>query len=208
MNRKFIKNSNLVLRQILSENNSIEILKNFVENILNIKIKELKINETPKIEQEKTKEYGIVDMRIKLETEEEINVGIQIIDGEYIQNKMLLYYAKIHSNQILYKDKRKIARTIIINILDDKFFSSEEYHKTIKIKTNCVDDNILETIELHVLELPKFNIEKNTDISEKEAWILYLQGIDEQIIKCAKENNSSVKKLDELLQKYWDEEII
>ena len=60
---------------------------------------------------------GIVEVRIQTE-DEELNVGIQIIDGNYVQNKMFLYYARVHTNQITYNDNRKIAKTVTINILD------------------------------------------------------------------------------------------
>ena len=40
MNRKFISNSNYVFRKILNSEESLSILKNFIEAILNIKIKE------------------------------------------------------------------------------------------------------------------------------------------------------------------------
>lgn len=208
MNRKLISNSNYVLRQVLNSKNCLDILKNFVESFLEIRIKKIKINESPQIENHKTKEYGIIDMRITTKDNEELNVGIQIIDGEYIQNKMFLYYAKIHSNQILYEDKRKIARTITINILDTSYFSFMKYHKVIKIKTNIISDSILETMELHVIELPKYKINSRQSFSTKEEWVVYLQGKNDNIIKKIKNNNNKIKKLDEMLEKYWMNEKI
>ena len=44
MNRKFISNSNYVFRKILNSEESLSILKNFIEAILNIKIKEIELN--------------------------------------------------------------------------------------------------------------------------------------------------------------------
>ena len=51
-----------------------------------------------------------------------LNVGIQFIDGIYVQTKMLMYYAQIHLNQLEYNSKREFCRTITINLLDFKFF--------------------------------------------------------------------------------------
>jgi predicted transposase/invertase (TIGR01784 family) len=206
MNRKIIKNSNCILRKILNSNNNLDILKDLIESFLKIEIKEININKTPIIDNKETKKYGIVDVRIKTENEEELNVGIQIIDGDYIQNKMFLYYAKIHSNQVLYKDNRKIAKTITINILDMSYFSTINYHKVIKIKTNIMNDSILETMEMHVIELPKFNIYSD-EMTNKELWTGYLNGNDVFINK-AKKDNKQIKKLDKLLENYWKEEQI
>ena len=208
MNRKFIKNSNIVLSEILHSKDNLDILKDFIQIFLKIKIKKILINETPIINGKKTKEYGIVDVRVTTEENEELNIGIQIIDGDYIQNKMLLYYAKIHSNQLFYDDNRKIAKTLTINILDMAYFNSSTYHKIIKIKTNILNDSILETIELHVLELSKFLKDNKESISNEQAWMMYLKESSEEDLNIAKEKNISVRKLDELLKQYWGKEII
>lgn len=205
MNRKFIKNSNKILRKILNSDNCLDILKNIVESFLNIKIQKIQINQS--LENKNSKLYGIVDMRVTTK-DEELNVGIQIIDGDYIQNKMFLYYAKIHSNQIFYNDGRKIARTATINILDMPFFSSNKYHKIIKIKTNLINDNILETMELHVVELPKFDSQLNNESSNEKLWTAYLKGDSEENVNFAKNKNMQICKLDSLLEEYWRKEII
>lgn len=208
MNRKFIKNSNVILSEILRSKENLDILKDFIQTFLKIKISKISINESPIIEGKKTKEYGIVDVRVTTKEQEELNIGIQIIDGDYIQNKMLLYYAKIHSNQLFYNDDRKIAKTLTINILDIPYFNSGTYHKIIKIKTNVLNDSILETIELHVLELPKFLKSNKKNISNEEAWMMYLKETAEEDLNLAKEKNINIRKLDEILKQYWKKEII
>ena len=208
MNRKFIKNSNVVLSEILHSKDNLDILKDFIQTFLKIKINKISINESPIIKGKKTKEYGIVDVRVITKNNEELNIGIQIIDGDYIQNKMLLYYAKIHSNQLFYDDNRKIAKTVTINILDIPYFDSNSYHKIIKIKTNVLNDSILETIELHVLELSKCLKDKKEKISNEEAWIIYLRETAEEDLDIARKKNANIRKLDELLKKYWEKEII
>lgn len=208
MNRKFIQNSNFVLHKILHSNNSFDVLKNFVEAFLKISIKSIKINANPIVNGKKSKDYGIVDMRVLTNKNEELNVGIQIVDGDYIQNKMFLYYAKIHSNQVLYGDKRKIARTVTINILDMKYFSSEKYHKIIRIRSNIINDSILETMELHVIELPKFNKNVSKNISDEDAWTMYFKGQNEDKITYLKQHKPKIYKLDKMLENYWKKEKI
>lgn len=210
MNRKFVSKSNLVLSKILNSNNCLDILKDFIETILKVKIKNITLN-NPKENKyySSTTHYsmGIVEVRIQTE-DEELNVGIQIIDGNYVQNKMFLYYARVHTNQITYNDNRKIAKTVTINILDFNYFSSYNYHRKISIKTNIIDDNILETMEMHVIELPKFKMLNLSNIKKEEAWIGYFQGQNLKLIQLSKEKFSKISKLDELLEKYWKEEKI
>lgn len=210
MNRKFVSKSNLVLSKILNSNNCLDILKDFIETILKVKIKNITLNNPKENKYYSSTTYysmGIVEVRIQTE-DEELNVGIQIIDGNYVQNKMFLYYARVHTNQITYNDNRKIAKTVIINILDFNYFSSYNYHRKISIKTNIIDDNILETMEMHVIELPKFKMLNLSNIKKEEAWIGYFQGQNLKLIQLSKEKFSKISKLDELLEKYWKEEKI
>ena len=130
MNRKFVAKSNFVLRRVLNSEDNIDILKEFIEVILDIKIREPQIN--PYLEKRKNnlpaeENFGIADLRIKTNENEELNIGIQIIDGEHILTKMFLYYAQIYSNQLEYDDNREIAKTITINILDF-IFTKETKH--------------------------------------------------------------------------------
>ena len=210
MNRKFVSKSNLVLSKILNSNNCLDILKDFIETILKVKIKNITLNNPKENKYYSSTTYysmGIVEVRIQTE-DEELNVGIQIIDGNYVQNKMFLYYARVHTNQITYNDNRKIAKTVTINILDLNYFSSYNYHRKISIKTNIIDDNILETMEMHVIELPKFKMLNLSNIKKEEAWIGYFQGQNLKLIQLSKEKFSKISKLDELLEKYWKEEKI
>ena len=208
MNRNFIQNSNIILRKIFHSNESIDIIKDFIETFLKIKIKNIRINETPVIDGVVSKEYGIVDVRILTLDDREINVGIQIIDGDYIKSKMFLYYAKIHSNQIFYGDKRKIARTITINILDTQYFKTEYYHKVISVKKGIANGNIIEKIEMHLLELPKYTKNEYMDITKEDTWMMYLKGVSKKEINIAKIENIHIKKLDELIKEYWKNEVI
>jgi len=94
MNRKFISKSNYVLHRVLNSKQGVEILKDFIESILEIEIKEISLN--PYLEKIKKKlpaeeNFGIADVRIKTNEDEEMNIGVQFIDGEHISTKMLLY---------------------------------------------------------------------------------------------------------------------
>lgn len=208
MNRKFVSKSNFVLRRVLNSEDCLDILKNFIENILDLNIKEITLN--PYLHNKaqylpKEENFGIADVRIKTDENEEINVGIQFIDGEYIQTKMLMYYEQIHLNQLEHSDGREFARTITINILDFIYFASFKYDKKINIK--CSDKYIkLEEVELHVIELPKFTYTNSNNLTEKEQWIAYLKGCNNKLLEKIKKGNKYIEKLDNILEKYWAEE--
>ena len=125
MNKKFITNSNYVLRKVLNNEKCLDIIKDFIEAIININIEEIELNtylKNKEIFLPKEENFGIVDVRVKTDENEEINVGIQFIDGCYVQTKMLMYYAQIHLNQLKHDETREFAKTITINIVDFEYF--------------------------------------------------------------------------------------
>ena len=130
MNRDFISNSNCILRNIFNDEENIDIIKDFVEKILETKIK--KIIFVPDIEYLlKGKMYGIKEFQAIDENNKKINIGIKIIDGQYIQEKILIYGALIHANLNNKYINVTSAPTITINIVDMEYFSTQEYHKKI-----------------------------------------------------------------------------
>ena len=203
MNRKFVSKSNRILRKVLNSKDNLDIIQDFIEAFLEIEIKEIKLNsylESKSKNLPAEENFGIADVRVKLEDNEELNIGIQFIDGYYAQNKMLLYYAQIHSNQLEYQDNRKIAKTITINMLDFNYLKSENYFNKIVIPSKA--ENV---IELYVLELPKFRINVGEMLDKKNAWMLYLCGRTNEIEQAIEEFDK-IKKLDDLLKNYWKNE--
>lgn len=208
MNRKFVAKSNFVLRRVLNTEENVDILKEFIEVVLNLEIKEAKIN--PYLEKIKNhlpaeENFGIADLRIKTIENEERNVGIQIIDGEHVLTKMLLYYAQIHGNQLEYDENREIAKTNTINILDFILNKDLDYHSKMVLSKETMTNILNDYFEIHILQLPKFKIINHKNMTLKQAWMSYLKGenIEETIKKSEK-----IKKLDTLLGKYWSEEVM
>lgn len=207
MNRKLISRSNYILKKVLNKEENIDILQDIIESIIGIEISKIKIK--PYLEKmskylPSEENFGIVDVRIKTKDGQELNVGMQIIDGYYVQNKILLYYAQIHGNQLEYDDE-EIVKTITINILDFEYFKTEKCHKIIKIResTNSIE---LDGLELHVLELPKFTKKQKKLEAKEDGWLAYLEGSDKEQIKKAKEKYEKIRKLDEVLEEYWENE--
>ncbi len=208
MNRKFVAKSNFVLRRVLNTEENIDILKEFIEVILNVHIKEAKIN--PYLEKLKDnlpaeENFGIADLRIKTNENEERNIGIQIIDGKHVLIKMLLYYLQIHGKQLQYDEYRKIAKTNTINILDFIFNDDIDYHSRMVVREETMTNIINDYPEIHILQLPKFKMENYKNMTLKQAWISYLKG---ENIEEAIQKSKQIQKLDRLLEKYWREEVM
>ena len=220
MNQKFIAKSNYLLRKVLNSEESLDILQDFIESILNINVEKIILNPflNKKENQLQTEEnFGIADVRIKTKDKQELNVGIQFIDGRYIQTKMLLYYALVNNNQIEYQDKRKIVDTVTINILNQNFYDSFSYHKIVKFSNSNKqessnkqekDKDEDKVLLLHVIELPKFQPMFLQNLDKEEQWITYLKGDNAEEVERVKKMNQKIKKLDILIDNFWNEERI
>ena len=207
MNRKLVSKSNFVLRKVLNTKENIDIIKDFIEAILEIDIEKIKLNEYLRKKEKylpSEENFGVLDCRIQTKEGENFNIGIQYVDGIYIQTKMLLYYSQIHLNQLDYDDNRKFARTITINLLDFNYFETQNYEKKISIETN--EKNVKsKEIELYVIELPKVKY-SNDKMNRKKEWITYLEGSNIEKIEKIKEENKYICELDKQLEKYWENE--
>lgn len=196
MNQKFIKDSNSILRHIFQNKENTNILKDLIETILNIQISQIILRKNENNE-------GIVETRVILKNNEEMNIGVQSINGGYIQSKIFLYATKIHSNQTEYKEYSNLVKTVTINILDTEYFSTNSFHKIINFNN---EKNISEDIEFHILELPKF---KKTNLQSKEDfWMAYLKGHNKNLSQIAKSKNKQIKDLDKCLKEFWESEIL
>lgn len=196
LNRKIIADSNSVLRKIFKDEENIDVLKDLIETILNVEIKEINLIKNLYYSLIYKEVKGIAEVKITTTDEEKILVGMQIMDGFYIQNKMVLYQAQLQLNEEVYKD---VTKTVTINILDDEYFDVTDYKKQIQVKTvGAVSSKKFG--EIYLIQLKKFD-GKNYDEKEKE-WIEYLK---EEI---QDPKNEKIKKLDNLLDDYWKNEVL
>ena len=211
MNRFFIENSNTTLRKILNKEEHLDIVQNLIESILEIEIKKIVLrpylgNAVKYLPKED--KYGVVIVRVVDKDNKEHNIGIQFMDGLYLQEKMLTFVMSIHVNQIEYEESNKVVDTVTINFLDFKGFKTDSYHKIITIIEGDDYENLKlkDEVKLHSIEIPNFK-EKDIDTQEKQ-WLTYIKGENTELIKRVKNKNQNIKKLDDILLDYWKKEII
>lgn len=211
MNRYFIENSNTTLRKILNKEENLDIVQNIIEAFLHMKIKKIILRPYLKEKNKnlpKEGKYGIVNVRVITEEDIQFNIGIQIMDGLYLQEKLLTYGMSIHLNQSQYEDYNEVEKTITINFLDFIGFKTRGYHKKITFLEGKDDDNIkIEgEIILHSIELPNYHKEEIE--TQEDEWIIYLKGEKHDLIDKIKAKNQYIKKLDDILIDYWKKETL
>ena len=199
MNQYLYCNRNYILRKILNTEERADIIKDLIEAILEIKIKEILINPYVKKNEKylpREENFGVVDVRIKTDELQDYNVGIQFLDGKHIQTKIALYYLYVHSNQIFYNDDFPYQ------------YKSSDYHEIAILNKFKSIDFREEEAEAHMIELPKFKVSDLNNLTKAEQWIGYIKGENQKLINEIISKNMYIKKLNELVQEYWNNETI
>ena len=117
----------IVFQSLFNQANE-RITKNFVESLLNEKIRKIQINETKELYREKPEDkLGILDLELDINNKEEVDVEIQLVTPKNFASRLLYYFAKLYASTIkITQDYVKAKRVVIIAIIDDKFEVTKE----------------------------------------------------------------------------------
>jgi predicted transposase/invertase (TIGR01784 family) len=115
----------------------------------------------------KNDKLSILDIKAKGETGKRYNIQIQISDEEDYDKRALYYWAKMYTEQLkATEDYGKLNKAIGIHILN--FISIpevEKYHNVFHIKEKDSGAIYFKDLELHTIELRKFNEKVGSDLS-------------------------------------------
>ncbi len=205
--------SDIVFKRVFSREGTEDILKDFLEAILNIKIKKVEVKnpELPKnIYDEKA---GVLDIKVEIDEQTICDVEMQVKDEYNVDKRSLKYAANLIEMQLKIGDQyTKLKKVIVINILKFNFYKRNGYHHIAHMKfeeinqneyvdMGFIDEDELATddIEMHFIELPKFK-KKNPETATKlEQWLWLIEGEGEKI-KMAKSKNEKIKEAINLIK--------
>lgn len=207
-NQRLPLTSEYIFKKIFAKEENNTMLKDFLEAILEKNIlKVIVLN--PEIPKDLLdSKMGILELKVQLESNEIIDIELEIKDTFNIKEKSRTALRQLISEQLNseydYIEKKKI---ITIHLFNFNFFQRNSYHSIAKMKfeksTNKAfvnmgyeqeDELATDMIEMHFIELPKF-IQKNPQCETKlEQWLWLLVGNSEEKLKKAIEANKEIKK--------------
>ena len=201
-------------KRVFGRNGNEAILKDFLESILDIEIKDI-IIQNPEIPKNmRDSKIGILDVRAEIHGKEMIEVEMQVQNQYNIDKRSPTYITKIYSDQLKEGDSYiEVKKVAVINILNFNYYKRNSYHSVARMKFEDSKENekvymgyiaedqyATEDLEMHFIELPKFR-EKNPDISSKlDQWLWLICG-EEEKIKMAKKENEKIKEAKSELDK-------
>ncbi len=115
---------------------------------------------------------GILDVRILMNNNTEIDIEIQLAAMNIWADRALFYLAKMYTEQISAgEDYTLFKKCVSISILDFKLFEQEpEFYSCFHIREDSRNFLYTDKMEFHVLELPKLPKELKEDSSDIELW--------------------------------------
>lgn len=157
--------------------------------------------------QHKDDKFGILDVRVMLQDESQVDVEIQVIAYDYWAERSLFYLSKMYVDQIHEgEDYGQLKKCIHVGILDFKLFDDEEYYSRFHIWEDNRRLQYSDKFEIHVLELPKL---EKYDYPETELlkWARFFNATDKEELEMAAEGNEYTQKAyDRLVELSADEE--
>ena len=143
---------------------------------------------------------GILDVRILMNNDTEIDTEIQLSEMRIWTNRALFYAAKMFTDQIEQGQKYDVLKKCVsISILDfDLFKDQKEFYSSFHIREDTRNFLYTEKMEFHVIELPKLPEELKENSSDVELWAKFINAEREEFDMLAKQNpyiESAYKKL-------------
>ena len=204
----------IVFQSLFNQANE-RITKNFVESLLNEKIKKIQINETKELYRELPEDkLGILDLELDINNKEKIDVEIQLVTPKNFASRLLYYFAKLYASTVKIKqDYVNAKRVVIVAIIDDKFEVTKEIKEMeTKWKLMCREHPELELtnkLEIDIIELKKVKenyLKNKKDV--KSQWLLFLEDIEsKEVGEIVKENEEIKEAVIKVHQMSKDEEL-
>ena len=208
-----------VFKRIFAKPKNNQELKEFVEAILDIKIKKIEVK-NPEITKNYTDEkLGILDIRATIDDDKILDVEMQVSNIYTFVNRNIGYGARLIAEDTRVSETYEgLKKFISINILVENLLKRNIYHSIVHLKFDnnnpkkYVDmgykeeqEDLTDRIEIHYIELQKFIKSKPGMNSKLEQWLWLLTGEDEKIEMASKENKTIEKVVEDLDEMSADE---
>lgn len=196
-NKRLNLKNDIIFKAFFSREGNKEFLIDFLNALLKIEIRDIKIREEVSLEQLSTKEKGgRLDLQAEIDNGIIINIEMQIRNNNDIEERTTLYSSKVLSRETQRgKEYKDIKKVIMINILDYEMLGFDEYiSETAIVLEKHREYEVLKGLKWYFIELPKFR-RQNPDMREKiNQWIAFIDDYDKEVIEMAEKENKTLKK--------------
>ena len=172
-------------------------LKSFLSAILSEDIKIKEVVHDSRLEQlAREQKYGILDLDVKLENGETINIEMQMQNHNNMEKRSTFYASKKITEQVGIGTKYDdIKIVIVISIINYYFVDVPEYvNKTVRVIDKHRTLKLNNIVEYYYIELEKFR-KNNPNMKEPiNQWLAFIDMEREDLLDMATKENKIIKE--------------
>ena len=177
----------------------------FLSAVLKIKpeeIKETRILNTYLQKVHEDDKQGILDVRILMNNDTEIDTEIQLSELKVWADRALFYLSKMYTEQIKQGESYDVFKKCVnISILNFTLFpKEEEFYSRFHIREDTRNFLYTDKMEFHVIELPKLPEEIKENSSDIELWAKFINAERKEELEMIATKNSYIASAYEQLQ--------
>lgn len=177
----------------------------FLSAVLKIRpeeIKETRILNTYLQKIHEDDKQGILDVRILMNNDTEIDTEIQLSELKVWADRSLFYLSKMYTEQIKQGQTYDVFKKCVnISILDFTLFPKEaEFYSCFHIREDTRNFLYTDKMEFHVIELPKLPEEIKENSSDIELWARFINAERKEELEMIATKNPYIESAYEQLQ--------
>ena len=201
-----------IFKRVFAYKGNESVLKDFLEALLKIEIKGIKITNPEIIPYEKGEKRGLLDIKAEINDGTMIDVELQMKNEKNTEERATEYMGKMISEQLQVGDSyQKLKKSIVIFITNYNFLNRNSYHSVGRMKFDkTIEDEYVNMgydeedelaskyIEVHYIELPKFKKKELSKFTKLDQWMCIFTQNKEGIMLAEKENKEIEKAINTL----------
>ena len=201
-----------IFKRVFAYKGNESVLKDFLEALLKIEIKGIKITNPEIIPYEKGEKRGLLDIKAEINDGTMLDVEMQMKNEINTEERATEYMGKMISEQLLVgEDYQNLKKSIVIFITNYNFLKRNSYHSVGRMKFDKtiedeyvnmgyeIEDEVASKyIEVHYIELPKFKKKELSKFTKLDQWMCIFTQNKEGIMLAEKENKEIKRAINTL----------
>jgi len=201
-----------IFKRVFAYKGNESVLKDFLEALLKIEIKGIKITNPEIIPYEKGEKRGLLDIKAEINDGTMLDVEMQMKNERNTEERATEYMGKMISEQLQFgEDYQNLKKSIVIFITNYNFLKRNSYHSIGRMKFDkTIEDEYVNLgydkedevaskyIEVHYIELPKFKKKELSKFTKLDQWMCIFTQNREGIMLAEKENKEIKRAINTL----------
>ena len=185
-----------IFKRLFSKKGNEDILKDLLEGILEIPIEKVEVMQEVELERVDIKDkLGVLDIKAIINENTTVDIEMQIANEKNMIERTLYYWAGLYYTGLKRGQDYKLNNKVItINILMYNIFKKEKYHTIATIKEDENNEKIIDKLEIHFIELPKFLKSREIGNKKLRQWLEFICNKRKGEIEMAVRENEKIAK--------------